>query len=418
MKLRMSQTLGLLNRAPCARLLRWELSVCLALCGVAGSGCEGGQTSPKKAASAATQRPKPVQTARVEQRLLERSIAALGSFEAYDQSTVGARAAGGLQKLEVDLGSTVKAGDLMAVIDPTDYQLRVQQAQAALAAARALLGLPAEGTNDKVEPEETSTVKLARAVLEEAKVNRDRVRKLAEDGVLPKSDLDTVEAAYQVAVNRYQDSQEEVRRRQATVAQRRVELEIARQDLADTRVLAPFDGMVQARRARVGEYLSEGSPVVTVVRMDPLRLRLEVSERESSMIRLEQEIRVRLEGDATIRTGRVQRISPAIQEQNRMLVVEADLPNDGSIHPGLFARAAIQVDNGAAAMVIPTRALVTFAGLEKVFVVKDGKALEKVVVTGRRGPDWVEVISGLVAEDVVVLDPGNLQTQQPVMVKL
>lgn len=385
--------------------------------GVAGSGCDRGQTASKTSALAAAQRPKPVQTARVEQKQLERSIAALGSFEAYDQSTVGARAAGGLQKLEVDLGSKVKAGDLMAVIDPTDYQLRVQQSQAALAAARALLGLPPDGTNDNVEPEKTSTVKLARAVLEEAKVNRDRVRKLAEDGVLPKSELDTVEAAYQVAVNRYQDSLEEVRRRQATVAQRRAELEISRQDLADTRVLAPFDGMVQARRARVGEYLSEGSPVVTVVRMDPLRLRLEVSEREASLIRLEQEIRVRLEGDSTIRTGRVQRISPAIQEQNRMLVVEADLPNDGSIHPGLFARAAIQVDNADFAMVIPTRALVTFAGLEKVFVIKDGKALEKVVVTGRRGPDWVEVISGLVAEDTVILDPGNLQTQQPVAAK-
>ena len=86
-------------------------------------------------------------------------------------------------------------------------------------------------------------------------------------------EFDSVDATYKVALSRYQDAIEEIRNRQALVAQRRSELSLARQQLADTNVYAPIDGIVQEKRASVGEYLAAGAPVVDIVRMDPLRLR-------------------------------------------------------------------------------------------------------------------------------------------------
>lgn len=124
------------------------------------------------------------------------------------------------------------AVERIAQIDPQDYQLRVQQAEAALAQARARLGLPAAGTNDRVDPEQTNTARQARVLVDEARAHRDRERTLFEQGVIARAQLDTSEASYKVAVSRLDDAREEIHTRQAVLAQRRSELEMARQQLA------------------------------------------------------------------------------------------------------------------------------------------------------------------------------------------
>jgi multidrug efflux pump subunit AcrA (membrane-fusion protein) len=99
-----------------------------------------------------------------------------------------------------------------------------------------------------------------------------------------------------------------------------------------------------------------------------------------------------------------------------MLPVEADIPAQGGLRPGLFARVEILINADEKAVSVPANTLVTFAGLEKVVTVKDGKAFEQTVKTGRRGEGWVEIISGLIAGQPVVLDPAGLRTGQPVTV--
>jgi multidrug efflux pump subunit AcrA (membrane-fusion protein) len=128
-------------------------------------------------------------------------------------------------------------------------------------------------------------------------------------------------------------------------------------------------------------------------------------------------VQVTVEGDTNLFGGRVARIAPAIREADRMLLVEADVPNPGGLRAGLFARARIVVNEREPGVTVPGNALVTFAGLEKVVVVKDGKAMEKTVATGRRGPDWVEIVSGLAPGEAVVLEPGGLRTGQAVTVE-
>jgi RND family efflux transporter MFP subunit len=357
-----------------------------------------------------------VKTARVEETPFGEAVKANGTLAAFDQTTASVKVPGRLRTITVDLGSVVRRGQVIAQVEPQDYNLRVQQAEAALAQARARLGLSPDGRDDNVNPEQTGTVRQARAVLDEARVSRDRSAKLVEQGVVARSDFDAADASYKVALSRYQDAIEEIRNRQALMAQRRSELSLARQQLADTSVYAPLDGVVQEKRASVGEYLAAGAPVVNIVKMDPLRLRAEVPEREAKNVRSGQSVRVTLDGDTTVYLGQIMRLSPVIAQQSRMLLVEADVRNNGKLRPGAFAHAEIVTNDAQMAATVPNRAIVTFAGIEKVIVVQNGKAFEKPVTTGRRNGEWTEIVAGVNVGDQVIVDPGNLQSGQAVEV--
>ncbi len=357
-----------------------------------------------------------VKTAVVAETPFGETVTANGTLAAFDQTTASVKVPGRLRAISVDLGSVVARGQVIAQLEPEDYRLRVQQSEAALAQARARLGLTPDGTDDKVDPEQTATVRQARAVLDEARFSRERAAKLVEQGVVAKADFDSADSTFKVAQGRYQDAYEEVRNRQGILAQRRSEVALARQQLKDTAVYAPLDGIVQEKRASVGEYLAAGAPVVNIVRMDPLRLRAEVPERDAHNIHLGQNVRVTVEGDANAYIGQIMRLSPVIAEQNRMLMVEADVRNNGKLRPGSFAHAEIVTNDAKMAVTVPNNAIVTFAGIEKVIVVQNGKALEKPITTGRRSTDFTEIVAGVNAGEHVIVDPGNLQSGQDVLV--
>src|SRR5438094_1288545 len=317
--------------------------------------------------------PRTVEVANVADQVMERAVAVIGSLAAHDEATLSVKVPGRLQTLAVDLGSSVRQGQLIAQVEPTDYELQLTQSEALLSQARARLGLTLTGDDEKVDSNQASTVKEAKARLEEARKNRDRIVELNEQGILTQSERETADAAHEVAVNRFRDALEEVNNRLAQLAQRRAEVEIARQQLADTVIRAPFDGAIQERRTSPGEYLIAGRPVVTIVQTDPLRLRVEAPERESAGIRPGQKVRVWVEGNPVAHAGTINRVSPAIDRQTRMLVVEADMPNDGSLRAGSFVRAEIITRDDQRSLSVPTDALVTFAGIEKVFVVEKDK---------------------------------------------
>jgi RND family efflux transporter MFP subunit len=357
-----------------------------------------------------------VKTTAVAETPFGETVTANGTLAAFDQTTVSVKVPGRLRTISVDLGSVVRRGQILAQVEPGDYNLRVQQAEAALQQARARLGLAPQGNDDRIDPENTSTVRQARAVYDEARHNRDRAARLVEQGVIAKAEFDSANAAFKVAESRYQDAYEEVRNRQGMLAQRKSELDLARQQLKDTAVVAPIDGIVQEKTASVGEYLAAGAPIVNVVRMDPLRLRAEIPERESRTVRPGQDVRVTVEGDPTVYLGKIMRLSPVIAEQNRMLVVEADVRNNGKLRPGSFAHAEIVTNDAKMAVTVPNNAIVTFAGIEKVIVVQNGKALEKPITTGRRNTDFTEIVAGINVGEKVIVDPGNLQSGQAVEV--
>ena len=360
---------------------------------------------------------KDVRLAAAEERVLASTTSAPGTLAADEQATLSFKVAGRLNLLRVDLGSRITKGQEVALLETEDFRVRLEQAGAALQQARARLGLAPQGDDDRIDINKTALVAQAIAVLDEARATRDRTLRLVREGVQPQADVDRVESAFKVAESRYQDAIEEVRNRQAILLQRRSELAIARQQLAETKLYSPFDGAVRERRATMGEYLTAGSPVLIVVRLHPLRLRAEVPEREAAGIRIGQAVNVTVEGDLENYSGRLVRLSPAIQEQSRTLVVEAEVDNRHSkLRPGSFAKVEIETNSKSTAVMVPTSAIVTFAGIQKVFLVKDGSAVERNVQVGRAEGDQTEITDGLKAGEKVVVSPGNLVMGQKVKV--
>src|SRR4029453_18058197 len=131
-----------------------------------------------------------VKTTAVVEAPFGESVTANGTLAAFDQTTVSVKVPGRLKTIGVDLGTVVSKGQVIAQVEPEDYKLRVQQSEASLAHARGRLGLGPDGTGASVDPEQTAAVRQARAVLDEARYNRERAQKLVEQGVIAKAEFD------------------------------------------------------------------------------------------------------------------------------------------------------------------------------------------------------------------------------------
>jgi RND family efflux transporter MFP subunit len=309
---------------------------------------------------------------------MERALPVVGTLRAQDDAIIAAQVAGQIETTRVDLGDRVTAGQELALIDTASYEALARQSAANLARVQAAAANAAQ--------------------------NLKRIQELRRDNIASTSELD-------LAVAESDQARAEVKSVEAADA-------VARLNLDRSRVRAPFDGVIAERILSAGAYAAIGTPIVRLVKADPLRLRLEVPEREAPAVRAGQTVRVTVEGDTNVYTGQLTRIAPDLQEANRMLTVEADVPAQGGLRPGLFVRAHIVVNASEPAVSVPESALTTFAGLEKIVTVKDGKAVERAVTTGRRGADWVEIVSGLAAGEPVVLDPAGLRMGQPVTTNL
>lgn len=370
------------------------------------SACGGGSSAAARQAEAPGA--KPVKVIRLTSQSMERTVTVSGTLAAEEQVTLSLKVTGRLDQLLVDLGSPVTKGQVLARLTPTDFELRLRQSDAALQQARARLGLDPTGEDDTIDVARTSLVRQAQATLSEARRQRERIATFVERGISARADLETADAQLEIADSRLEDAMEEVRNRQALLAQRRSELAIARQQLDDTVLRSPIDGVISERLAFAGEYRAAGTPILTVVRQHPLRLQLSVPERVAGAVRVGQAVRVTVEGETGTHEGVVSRLSPSIAEGTRTLAVEAEVPNrNGSLRPGTFAKADI-VTSSAPSLVVPSAAIVVFAGVEKILVMKDGKAQEHRVRTGLRVGDRVELLEGASEGDMVIITPGGL----------
>lgn len=316
--------------------------------------------------------PRTVRVAHADLRLIERTLQVVGTLLPHDEATISAQVAGQIERIHVDIGDRVAAGQVVALIDTTSYEALVRQSAANLARA---------------------TAGAANAVR-----SLERIRDLRQEQIASDSELDQ-------AVAEADQASAEVEAARAADA-------IVRLNLERSRVKAPFSGAIARRIASAGDYVGIGAPIVRLVQADPLRLRLEVPERESVEVRVGQPVRVTVEGAPDVHTGRIARVAPAIRETDRTLSVEADVPNPGALRAGLFARAEIVVNESDSGVTVPAAALLGFAGLEKIVVVLNGKAAERTVTTGRRIGDRVEIVSGLGTGETVVLDPAGIRTGQ------
>jgi membrane fusion protein (multidrug efflux system) len=206
---------------------------------------------------------------------------------------------------------------------------------------------------------------------------------------------------------------------ESDVKQREAQLGIAQKKLGDATLRAPIRGAIAKRHVNPGEYVKENTAVFTIVKSDPLKYSGTVPERAALDLREGQTARLHVDpvpGREFV--GRVIRVSPAVDVQNRTVALEAEVPNPGGVlKPGLFARGAVEIRRDAGVLFVPESAVSYFVGITKLFVVNDGKAEERSVKVGAKQNGSVEVLEGVRAgEQVATSGLTQLYTGAPVTV--
>lgn len=420
--------------------MRSLAALALVLAGVLAGFAACGGGAPQGPAGAAPRPPRPVQLVVVGTAELPRQLAVTGVLAAQEELVLGLEVGGRLATLGVDVGDRVEPGVVLAALEDRDLQLALQRARAAVAAAEARIGVPPGAELDRFDVEQTPAVREAKAVLNEAALNRDRVASMVEQSMQSGRELDAAEATRAVAESRLQRARDDVRTQIADAALRRVELAQAEKRLADSRVVAPWAGRVAARHVTAGQVVAAGAPVVTLLRTDPLRLQLRVPDRAAGEVAVGQSVLFTVDGPAAKeRQGRVVRIGPSIERGDRTQLVEAEVANaDGALVVGAFCRARIVTAPAQAVVAVDKRSVVSFAGVDRVFVVEPRSKTDatpvakgRIVELGRAvrertagepkagepkaGERW-EVLRGLAAGERIVADATGLSPETPVTV--
>jgi len=364
--------------------------------------------------------PKPkVKIVPVEQRQQRRMVEAVGSLFAYDEVTVSSEAEGRVEEVLVDVGDHVGKGQSLARVSPVEFQLTVEQQQAALRQARARLGL-GENDGELKDALQAAEVKKAAADLTDAEQKYKRAQSLLETGVIPRQQYDEAEARYKAAKANYDLAVQQVENMRASMQQTQVSVNLANKRLRDTQIRAPFAGHIKARAVTVGQYLKVQTPVMTIVNVDPLRARLSVPEKMSPWVRVGREVKLSLEAfPGREFTGRISRINPSVEEKNRTFEIEALVANRGAeLKPGSFVKATIQSDKIDQILVIPYNATSYLFGAYKVFVIQGQTIKEREVKLGDRLGDLVEIIEGLQTGEKIAIGLGGPQLKDGMEVEI
>lgn len=397
----------------CWRASGWSAVVLLSL--VVGCHHEGPPTASSPAAAPAKEvKPIEADVMAVGLHTWPRIVRTQGNLVADEVTTVGAKVAGRVVEVHVDLGDRLGPGDPLVTLDQSELRLQVDQARSQLTQVMAAVGLQPDDDPSQLNPVNAPPVREAKAVWGESQTLAQRLRSLYERRATSDTELQQAEAAERVAEARYASALNGVHEKLALIGVQKAELGLAEQRLADAVARAPFESLVQSRDVSPGTYVQVGQRLVTLVRTGVVRFRGVIPERYARQLRTGQLVRVHVEGNAEPVETRIARLSPSLDELSRSLTFEADLENtDLRWQAGLFAEAEVILDPTATAVVVPNSAVVQFAGIEKVWKVVDGAAVEQAVVTGRRADGVVEITGGLKDGDRVLLE-GSLGRAAPV----
>jgi len=342
-----------------------------------------------------------VSTAPVIERSTNRGVEVVGSLEAQDQVTVSSQGSGNLESISVDLGSPVSRGQVIARIDQRELKLKRDQAEAALHQAEAKLGITRDG---KIDPQKQPDVRQAVAALERARYDLTAAKKLFDAGTISNQQYDVYQKTVDQAEARYQASLENVRNLEGIIEEKRAALDLTKKQLADSDIISPLSGVVKEKTASRGEYLQPGKPVVTIVQINPLRLRLEVPETFAASIAKGQVVTLKVDSfpDREFK-GVIKRINPSMDEKSRSLMAEAEVANSNALlRPGMFARSQIVSNSKTMALMVPEKAVVSLAGVTKIFVLEGAVAVERIVKLGARDGSLVEILEGVKAGERVI----------------
>jgi multidrug efflux pump subunit AcrA (membrane-fusion protein) len=391
------------------------LAVVVVALGVSAVSCGGSKANERSDANSPAPPPAiDVTTASAITRDLPRFFEATGSLAGDQQTDVAPSIAGKVVAVGVDLGSYVKRGQMIVRLDDVDSRLRVAQAQAQLEQAKAAVRQAEEKVGLRAgqafDPTRLPEVANARVALDLAEKNLRRSERLIESGDVSRASYDQLKAQrdqlkeqYESALSLARQNYAAVMTARANVVNSESQLGLARRSLSYALVFSPIDGYVAERTADLGEYVSPSSKVATIVRINPLRIRIDVPEQAIPEVSVGQSVSVTTSAwpDKNF-SGRIARISPSVSATSRTLSVEADVENSsGQLKPGQFATVRILQSRSQPAVLIPARAVLTESGVSRVFVIKDGRAEQRLIQLGQSENDLVEAKSGVAAGELV-----------------
>jgi membrane fusion protein (multidrug efflux system) len=299
-----------------------------------------------------------------ENRQLRPFVESIGTLNPYDMVTVSSELDGILKSIHVDEGSSVTRGQLIAEIKETDYQLAVEQAAAAL--------------------------KQAEAALANAKLEHQRKESLFKEELVTKQQFDDIVARLALA--------------QGDVERAGAGLDMAKEKLTKTKIFAPMAGSVKEKKVTAGDYVRNGTFMVSIIRTDLLKLSFSVSEKDVGSLREGQDVSFVVDAfPGREFRGQVKTIYPSLEEKTRSLQVEAVVANtERNLKPGLFARVTLYTGPARGTIVAPITALLYDNSTTKLFVVEGDRARERKVRIGRKYGEFMEIVEGLKEKEIVV----------------
>jgi RND family efflux transporter MFP subunit len=384
--------------------------------------CGGSKANVRKAESAENTQPVAVEvtTAAAIKRDLPKFFEATGSLAGDQQTDVAPQTSGKVVAVGVDIGSYVRRGQMLVRLDDAELKLRVDQAAAQLEQAKAAVRQAEEKiglrSGQAFDPNRVAEVAAAKVQLDLADKNLKRAEKLIESGDVSRSFYDEQRARrdqlkeqYEVALAQARQNYAGVDVSRTNVANAQAQLALARKNLQYAVIPAPIDGYVSERVADPGEYVSPQQKVVTIVRTNPLRIRIDIPEQAIPDVKVGQSVSITTSAwpDKNF-AGRVARIAPNVSAQSRTLTVEAEIENtSNALKPGQFATVRMLQERAEPAVLIPARAVLNEAGVNRVYVIKDGHAEQRLVQTGQTEGDLIEIRNGIAADEQVAT--SNLQ---------
>lgn len=339
-------------------------------------------------------------TAPATERTLSRFLTVTGTLTAEEEADVAAEVAGRVVATPIERGTRVPVGGALVRISDVEVEAQVREADANAAQIAARLGM---ATGAAFEVERVPEVANAKAAQAQAEADLSRAQMLFDRKLLSQSDYDRSRTQAEAARRQYETARNTAEQQYQSLMAARARLSLARKALEDTTVRSPFDGVVGQRLVSVGDYVTKGTKVATVLRTGPLRVELTVPEQSISSVAVGREVTLEVDSyPGRTFKGRVRFVSPAVKADSRSLVVEAVVDNpEGILKPGFFASARIENASPSPALLVPKTAVRTVAGTDRVFIAIGDKVEERIVTLGQQLTDEVEITSGLQKGDVV-----------------
>jgi multidrug efflux pump subunit AcrA (membrane-fusion protein) len=373
----------------------------------------------------------PVQVTPVVRGDLTYFFNATGDISPLTQVDLFPKVSGYLEQISVNLGDSVRQGQVIAQIDRSDFLHKVREMEAKVAQAKAALDEMEAGTRTEEIRQAEEAVNQAQSRYDNAKTQRERMEALYQKQIISKKDFDNADTECSVCEAQLVSSKE--RLKQLREGARREEREASRAKLNEmeavllqekTRlqnatITAPFAGEITRKYVDAGALVSSSTPLVTLVHTETLKVIANVLEKDISLVKLGMKVRIQTEAFPERNfDGRIVRVNSALDIATRTLQTEIHIPNAGRVlRPGMFAKIEIALSTRSGTLIIPKVAVVEEGKDRAVFVVENNQALRKTIITGVEQDDRVEVLQGLHEGDrIVTKGQGSLKDRSAVRV--